>query len=347
VRDTDPAEARLRFSRSHQLYQEIGDRAGMADALEGLGRAARNLRDLKAAEDAVTERLRLRQDLDDEIGAAESMALLGHIALWQGEFDTAEGWLRQYHGARSEDVTGHYLSHTLLLAGRFEEASISAAESTALYLDLGQRREAVYSMAILAQCYQHLGDSQAARAQAEDALSLAQGVDFARAVGMALGLLGAVALAEGAYEEACARCEESLAIWHQSVGHPSKFEGELACLALAAWGMGQGDEAWQHLRAQLAWAQESQMLMPALFGLVGVARLLADEGETERAAELHALASTYPFVANSRWFEDVAGKPVSAMAATLPAAVVTAARERGLAQDPDAAVEELLSKLRT
>ena len=42
------------------------------------------------------------------------------------------------------------------------------------------------------------------------------------------------------------------------------------------------------------------MLMPSLFGLVAAARLLADAGENERAVELYALASRYPFVANSR-----------------------------------------------
>jgi hypothetical protein len=89
------------------------------------------------------------------------------------------------------------------------------------------------------------------------------------------------------------------------------------------------------------------MLMPALFGLVAAARLLADEGENERAVELYALASRYPFVANSRWFEDVAGVQITALAATLPEAVITAARRRGRERELDATVRELLSELRT
>ena len=65
---------------------------------------------------------------------------------------------------------------------------------------------------------------------------------------MGLGLLGAVALAEGNHEEARTRCEASLDVWQQSSGHPSEFEGELACLALAAWGLGNRNEAREHLR---------------------------------------------------------------------------------------------------
>lgn len=162
---------------------------------------------------------------------------------------------------------------------------------------------------------------------------------------MALGLLGAVALAEGAYERARTQCEAGLAVWQKSVGHPSEFEGDLACLGLSAQGSGHHDEAWEHILSQLDWAQESQMLMPALFGLAGAALLLADEGEGERAIELYALASRYPFVGHSRWFEDVAGSQMTALAARLPVAVVTAARERGQARELDATVGELLTEL--
>ena len=85
---------------------------------------------------------------------------------------------------------------------------------------------------------------------------------------------------------------------------------------------------------------------PLLWTLPVTARLLACEGQIERAVELYGLASRYPFVANSRWFEDVAGHHLTAAAATLPSAAVTASRERGRARDLIATVEELLSELR-
>jgi hypothetical protein len=52
-------------------------------------------------------------------------------------------------------------------------------------------------------------------------------------------------------------------------------------------------------------------------------------------------------VAYSRWFEDVAGVQVAALAANLSAAEVSAARERGRARDLHATVAELLSEPRT
>jgi hypothetical protein len=61
--------------------------------------------------------------------------------------------------------------------------------------------------------------------------------------------------------------------------------------------------------------------------------------------ELYALASRYKYVANSRWWEDIVGKHVSAIAATLPPEVVAAAQERGRARDLWATAEELLAEL--
>jgi hypothetical protein len=62
--------------------------------------------------------------------------------------------------------------------------------------------------------------------------------------------------------------------------------------------------------------------MSLMLALPAVALLLADQGEKEQAVELYTLASRYPFVANSRWFEDIAGKHIAAVAATLPPDVV-------------------------
>ena len=71
----------------------------------------------------------------------------------------------------------------------------------------------------------------------------------------------------------------------------------------------------------------------------------ADHGDKERAVEMYALASRYPFFANSQWFDDVAGRHIAAVAATLPPEVVAAAEERGRARDVDATVAELLVEL--
>jgi hypothetical protein len=77
------------------------------------------------------------------------------------------------------------------------------------------------------------------------------------------------------------------------------------------------------------------------------ALLLADGGQVERAVERYSLASREPFVANSCWFEDVAGREIAALAATLPASVIAASKARGRARDVKATIAEFLAEWQT
>jgi hypothetical protein len=61
--------------------------------------------------------------------------------------------------------------------------------------------------------------------------------------------------------------------------------------------------------------------------------------------ELYTAASGLPFVANSRWFDDVVGQEIERAAARLPREAVEAARERGRACDVKRAAEALLAEL--
>jgi hypothetical protein len=87
------------------------------------------------------------------------------------------------------------------------------------------------------------------------------------------------------------------------------------------------------------------MALSVLVAVPGVALLVATQGEIERAVELYALVLRHPFVANSPWFEDIAGRQIAAAAAELPVAVVAAAQARGRARDLQATVMELLEEL--
>jgi hypothetical protein len=57
------------------------------------------------------------------------------------------------------------------------------------------------------------------------------------------------------------------------------------------------------------------------------------------------LASHHPLVTNARWFEDVAGRHISAAAADLASGVVSAAEERGRARKLDDVIRELMVEL--
>jgi hypothetical protein len=87
--------------------------------------------------------------------------------------------------------------------------------------------------------------------------------------------------------------------------------------------------------------------LPLPSTLSGIALLLADGGQAERAVEVYALAARYPLVANSRWFEEVAGREVATVATQLPLQAAQKARTRGQAADLWQAAAEWLELLGT
>ena len=87
------------------------------------------------------------------------------------------------------------------------------------------------------------------------------------------------------------------------------------------------------------------MLVPSLYLLPAAALLWAGRDDARQAVALYALASRYPFVSKSRWFEDVAGREISDTAATLPPDARAAVEERGGAQDLETTLANLLVEL--
>jgi hypothetical protein len=100
-----------------------------------------------------------------------------------------------------------------------------------------------------------------------------------------------------------------------------------------------------HLREAICAAVTSEDSLGKLDLLPAIALFLAVRGKAERAIELYALATRYPYIANSRWFEDVAGRQVDAAAADLPPDIIATAQARGRARDLDQTLEELLGEL--
>jgi hypothetical protein len=138
--------------------------------------------------------------------------------------------------------------------------------------------------------------------------------------------------------------EESAAAYRE-VGPKDRLGMALACLAIAARGLGDTPGARQHLCHAFEIARESETVLPLMWSLPATALLLSDEGQKERAVELYALSSRYPLVAKSRWFAEVVGNTLAEVAATLPAERVAVLKERGRTRDLEATIAELLTEL--
>ena len=154
-------------------------------------------------------------------------------------------------------------------------------------------------------------------------------------------------MGEGALAEAGPYLQEAL-ITFDHFDHPAKCwlatqaHADLGGVALL---QGDLDAAQQHLGRSLSSATGNRSLDASRFALPFVARLLAQQGQTERAVEIYALASRYPYVANSRWYQDLVGQYMESVGASLPPEVREAAQARGRARDLSATAEELATTL--
>jgi tetratricopeptide (TPR) repeat protein len=191
----------------------------------------------------------------------------------------------------------------------------------------------------------HRGSYEEARPAARSALAVSKASGDREVFASSHMALGRLALAAGAYGEAHEWLQRSIALYEQ-VGRMYWIAGEaLVAQVYAARGLGQPAQARGHLGEVFHLLIDTRNFTTALHSLPAAALLWMDAGEVERAVELYALASSYPFVANSRWFEDVAGREISAAAETLPPEVVACAQERGQSRDLWATVQELLEEL--
>jgi len=345
---SDPGEARRPFEQSLVLYQALGDRSGAARVQTYLGVVAWALGAFGEARRLFEESLSIQRALGNQIEIAESLDWLGRIAIHRMEFEEVERLHRESLMISQEVGDRVSIAHglgtlglTLVRNGKFTEGDSLLEESVRIYSDLGLRSAWAFYNVSLAQAKMHVGQYERARALAQMSLSCSRELDTRQDIAYALAVLGWLALVEKAHVEAQALLQESVTIW-QEVGNRTIRVLPLTALGYAARGLGDIPPAQQHLSEALRAIIEIGTFLPLLLALPLAALFLADQGEKERAVEVYALASRYPFVANSRWFEDVAGKHIAAVAATLPSDVVAAAQERGRARDLEATVAELL-----
>jgi tetratricopeptide (TPR) repeat protein len=346
-----PAEAQHWLKQSLALYQALDDRWGTANTLEGLGELAIGLADYDRAAQLCEEGLAIRRSLGDQTGIAESLTGLRMVAEQTGQFEENERLAREclaIHretGDRPGIASGlHQLASALVVLGKFQQARPMLEESATISHDLGMRLACAMTNEILAWTEINLGLHGAAREHGHVALAILEEMDHQPGIAMTLLGLGELAVAQGAYTEAQRLLEQSASMY----GEQGERHAEgLACAGrgLAALGLGQPALARGHLREALRAAAETLAWPTAVAALAGTALIVAGEGAPTRAVELYALASRYPYVGNSRFWEDVVGRHIAAATATLPQDVVAAARERGRARDLGATVAELLAEL--
>jgi tetratricopeptide (TPR) repeat protein len=297
--------------------------------------------------------LAIYRALADDSGVTASLSRLAAIACVQGRFGEGERLAREGVATAMERRDRSELAFALLQLGnalekaaKFSEAHGAAQKSLDLYCAVGHGTYITEAHSVLASISLHRGHTAEAREHVQTGLAMAREHGPPYCVGLNLLLQGCLALSDGAAARAVQYLEDSVVAYRACGGNADELACALANLALAAHDLEDTPGARLHLAHALEVATGTGGMLPLLWALPVMALLLASKGEAERAVEMYALATRYPFVARSRWFANVAGKALAGVSATLPAERVAVLQQRGLARDPQATAVELLAELR-
>jgi len=350
VRRSDRELARQCWEESLDLYRALEDPWATAGVLSALGTLHLDHGKHAQGEWLLQESLVLRRSLGDQTGIADALIALTYAANLPGHYDEGERLAREAVAILQDLEDRVRLGDALRMlavqatfSGRFAEAHRLWERVVTLREELGMRIELAVDKEILAWTKMHLGRYEEARALEEEVLAVCQETGNIRLPGWCLLALGEIALSEGSYDEARDLLLDSAASLRKF--ERNEYPYALAYLAIAEWRLERPAQAVQYLRAALQIAADRRELRACLYPLPAMALLLADQGEIERAVELYALVTRYPHMGNSQSWEDVVGKHIAALAATLPPDVAAAAQERGRARDLEATIVELLVEL--
>jgi predicted ATPase/predicted Ser/Thr protein kinase len=333
--------------RSLAIFRDLGAQREVAYALCSLG----YLVALRGGEGKPLnqEALATSKEIGDQRGIALSLWSLGLNATDQGEYGTARQRLQESLAlfrelGNHEGIAGSLggLGYIAWLLGEYGEAEQLHQESLARSREVGDQRGMANALSSLLGDVAGLEQYGQAKQLGQESLAIFREIGDLFGVETAVGNLGELANVLGEYAEAIQLAQECLTI-SRKIDEPSGIAWALRILGDAACGLGDlpGARRYHHQALEVVTTIGQKFYVP--LNLVGIAALLAEQDDKEKALELLALVTNHRF--SWQWAKDQAAPLIAQLEAELPPEVVEAAHDRGRARDLDATVVELLDEL--
>jgi predicted ATPase/class 3 adenylate cyclase len=163
------------------LYQEIGDKEGIANCLSELGWVAQVRGDFERAESMLEESASLYREVGNEADLATVLSILGVMASFQGDHARANKFWEESEALsrRAGDEHGATrslgnIAYTALLQGDYKRATALIEEALAWAREHGAAQLVVQNLINLGLATREIGDHDRAAAYFEEALALSQ-----------------------------------------------------------------------------------------------------------------------------------------------------------------------------
>ena len=203
------AEGHARVARSIELWRELGDAGGLANALNEYGLQAGDSGNATQAREALEESLALYRGIGDVAGTTQALHSLGFRAEERGELELAEALLTEALELRRSLAHPSGTARTLNGLGivargqrHLERAEALHEESLTLYRELGHELGAAYCLAYLGRVAAARNDPNRARELGRESLRIAMQQRNPWVMSLGVGLFGVLAARQGRAEEA-------------------------------------------------------------------------------------------------------------------------------------------------
>jgi predicted ATPase/transcriptional regulator with XRE-family HTH domain len=214
----DPARAAALAEQSLALYQELGDRKGVASALHLLGNVALMQSDYTRADDLYSQALSLYRETGSQMETALVLTNLGLIAKDQGRYAQATALyeesrvLHQRMGNRRGVALAYtFLSIVAYWLGDYARAAAQAEHALSAYREMGNKMDEAYALENLGMSRFKLGDVATARRLLSDSLDILRELGDKSGVALVLTDLGTLRYAQGDWDGAAASHCDGLA----------------------------------------------------------------------------------------------------------------------------------------
>jgi predicted ATPase len=289
---TDHESARRFWRQNLALRRELGDRPGIAAALNTVGMVEVALGDPDGALSLYEESAALCRELGDTFGLANTLNNRGNILWGRAEYGRAVPLyeetiklLRSIGNRRALALTLRNLALIVAEQGDYDRATQLVEESLTICRELEDRENMSSALGSLAGFARDQGDNQTARDLFEESLRLTREIGAKAFTALHLVNLAQIAAEQGDGDRARALAEESRALYSEAeekrgMGVTAMALGDVARVE----GDGPGARTWY--RESLLCLREFGNVLDRVDTLEHVSRLAVMEERWEQAAIL-------------------------------------------------------------
>jgi len=293
-------EARSLLEKSLKVFQELGLKADLADALNTQGNLDNVMSNYAAAQQAYEESMKLYRETNNKIGLVGSLNNLGVIAYRREQFEVARKLIAESlaicREIGFEKGISNALGNIALIdheEGKNEEAIRQTLESLEIDKKLGDKIGIANITHNLGFTYRELGDLERAKQYYEESLALRREIGDQSGIAISLNNLGTVASFQKRYDDAIKLLQESVVVY-RSLGDTNNIFMPLANIGSAYLRMGHYDMAEKYFFETLDMTRKQEVVSHHLESFNNFAELYHERGMPEFSFELLEFLTHHP-----------------------------------------------------